>query len=403
MQKFTDTGLAAPLSPTPTLPGLIDLSLAQIDTWMTSPAKGGDGWGEVKTCLFVCVTTSEGLVGWGEAFVLPCREKAVAEIIHALGRSAGEMQAVSPQAFRNHAVRVAAKHRSLDFAAASSALEMALWDICGKRAGKPLCALWGGDHSRGIPVYGNIWSDTQWDAGSLERRATELVAQGYGAVKIHPMLNHSAQEAAHCVTRVRAAIGDDIHLMVDLDSQDDIATPLQVAGLIGSARPYWFEEPVDGEEIQSLARVRRITGLPIVTGEKQSGLTHFRNVLAADAADILNPDIAGVGGLLDMIQLAELADRQDVKISPHCWNSMTVAAAAMLHVCAAIPNAEMAEIYPEYIAHGELFATTGFQLNGAHAYLSGKPGLGVEIDTSALESLSHHHHSTCLTIAEATT
>ena len=282
------------------------------------------------------MTTSEGLVGWGEAFVLPCREKAVAESIHALGRSAGEMQAVSPQAFRNHAVRVAAKHRSLDFAAASSALEMALWDICGNRAGKPLCALWGGDHSRGIPVYGNIWSDTQWDAGSLERRATELVAQGYGAVKIHPMLNHSAQEAAHCVTRVRGALGDDIRLVVGRDSQGDIAPAVQVA-------------------------------------------------------------------LLDMIQLAELADRQDVKISPHCWNSMTVAAAAMLHVCAAIPNAEMAEIYPEYIAHGELFATTGFQLNGAHAYLSGKPGLGVEIDTSALERLSHHHHSTCLTIAEAAT
>ena len=403
MQQLLDARFASPLPFTQTIPGFDGLNLTQVETWITSRAKGGDVWGEVKPFLFVCVTTSEGVVGWGEAFILPCRENAVAEIIHALGRSAGMMKAVSPQAFREHAMRIAAKHRSLDFAAATSALEMALWDICGKLAGRPLCELLGGDRNWAIPVYGNIWSDTQWDAGSLAKRAAELVAQGYKAVKIHPMLNHSAEEAAECVAQVREAIGPDIHLMVDLDSQDDADTALHVAGLIGSARPYWLEEPVDGEDIQSLARVRRITSLPIVTGEKQSGLTHFRNVLAADAADILNPDIAGVGGLLDMIQLAEQADRQDVKISPHCWNSMTAAAAAMLHVCAAIPNAEMAEIYPEYIAHGELFATTGFRLNGAHAYLSGKPGLGVEIDTSALESLSHHHHSTCLTMAEAAT
>jgi galactonate dehydratase len=291
------------------------------------------------------------------------------------------------------ALEIASKHRGLDFSAATNALEMALWDIHAKLAEKPLCDLLGGDHRTPLPVYANIWSDTQWDVGSLAIRASDLVTQGYTAVKIHPMLNHSAPQAVDVVRHVRDAIGDSIHLMVDMDSQDDLETSLFVAERIEKYRPYWFEEPVDGQDIAALSRLRKTTRMRIVTGEKNCGLPHFRSVLAADGADILNPDIAGMGGILDMLELAEMAHRQDVRISPHCWNSMTVAAAAMLHVCAAIPNAEMAEIYPEYIEPGTGYATTGFRVDGTHAHLSGQPGLGVEIDTGALRNLSEHFQS----------
>lgn len=77
MQQFIDVRPALPSSFTQTIQGLGDVTLAHLETWITSLAKGGDGWGDVKPCLFVRVTTSEGLVGWGEAFVLPCREKAI--------------------------------------------------------------------------------------------------------------------------------------------------------------------------------------------------------------------------------------------------------------------------------------------------------------------------------------
>ena len=370
-----------------------DVVLAQVETWITAPAKGGGEWGEVKPCLLLRITTDDAIAGWGEAFVLPCREKAVAEIIHALGHAAASLQCASPWAFRAMALEIASKHRGLDFSAATSALEMALWDIYAKLAEKPLCDLLGGDHRAPLPIYANIWSDTQWDVGSLAIRACDLVTQGYTAVKIHPMLNHSAPQAVDVVRHVRDAIGDEFHLMVDMDSQDNLETSLFVAERIEKYRPYWFEEPVDGQDIAALSRLRKTTRMRIVTGEKNCGLPHFRSVLAAGAADILNPDIAGMGGILDMLDLAEMAHRRDVRISPHCWNSMTVAAAAMLHVCAAIPNAEMAEIYPEYIEPGTGYATTGFRVDGTHAHLSGQPGLGVEIDTGALRKLSKHFQS----------
>ena len=369
------------------------VALLRLETWITAPEMGGDEWGHVKPCLFVRLTTKDGIYGWGEAFVLPYRKKAVAEIIHALGRSASKLKSISPWAFLDLAKQAAAHHLSLKFSAASSALKMALWDISGKLLNAPLCDLLGGDHNRAIPIHGNIRSATQWGVASFETRATDLVAQEYRAIRIYPMLNHAAQDAA---------IGDDIALLVDLDAQGNADAAIQIAQAIKPAHAYWFEEPIDGNDSQALAQIRKDTGLRGVTGEKHCGLAHFRAVLAAGAADILNPDIAAVGGILDLLELAELAEQQGVQISPHCWSSMTVAAAAMLHVCASIPNAELAEIYPAYIPDGEKFALKAFHLEGEYAHLSYKPGIGVDLNVSALHTLCEHHQSTCLSLAEAT-
>ena len=369
------------------------VALLRLETWIIAPEMGGDEWGHVKPCLFVRLTTKDGIYGWGEAFVLPYRKKAVAEIIHALGRSASKLKSISPWAFLDLAKQAAAHHLSLKFSAASSALKMALWDISGKLLNAPLCDLLGGDHNRAIPIHGNIRSATQWGVASFETRATDLVAQEYRAIRIHPMLNHAAQDAA---------IGDDIALLVDLDAQGNADAAIQIAQAIKPAHAYWFEEPIDGNDSQALAQIRKDTGLRGVTGEKHCGLAHFRAVLAAGAADILNPDIAAVGGILDLLELAKLAEQQGVQISPHCSSSMTVAAAAMLHVCASIPNAELAEIYPAYIPDGEKFALKAFHLEGEYAHLSYKPGIGVDLNVSALHTLCEHHQSTCLSLAEAT-
>ena len=369
------------------------VALARLETWITAPEMGSDEWGHVKSCLFARLTTKDGINGWGEAFVLLYREKADAEIIHALGRSASKLKSISPWAFLDLAKQAAAHHLSLKFSAASSALKMALWDISGKLLNAPLCDLLGGNHNRAIPIHVNIRSATQWDVASLETRTTDLVAQGYRAIRIHPMLNYAAQDAV---------IGDDIALLVDLDAQCNADAAILIAEAIKPAHAYWFEKPINGNDIQALAQIHKDTGLRGVTGEKHCGLAHFRAVLAAGAADILNPDIAAVGGILDLLELAELAEQQGVQISPHCWNSMTAAAAAMLHVCASIPNAELAEIYPEYIQHGEKFALEAFRLEGKYAHLSYKPGIGVDLNLSALHTLCEFHQSTCLSLAEAT-
>ena len=112
--------------------------------------------------------------------------------------------------------------------------------------------------------------------------------------------------------------------------------------------------------------------------------------MGAHFADTLNPDIAGIGGLLDFLKVVDLADLQGVQVSPHCWITLTVASVAM------------AKIYPEYLSHEEKFATNSLRLDGANVYLLRKLGLEVEIDVPALQSIYKHHQATNLTIVEVT-
>jgi galactonate dehydratase len=375
------------------------IRLARLESWITLPAEVENGFAEIKPCLFVRMTATDGTSGWGEAYVLPCREEAVALMIHQLGRELASLEKVDPWHLRDLATRLSIRHHSIDFAAATSALDMALWDLMGRLVDRPVVELLGGRSRQGVPVYANIWSETNWSGTALATRAANLVAQGYEAIKIHPMLNHDAAQAAAAVHRVRASIGDGCKLMVDMDSETDPSVSIAVADGIRGASPYWFEEPADGADIAALAMLRRETGLPIVTGERQSGAAHFRSVLASGAADIFNPDIAGVGGLLDMLEIALAADRLGVRMSPHCWNSMTVAATAMIHLCATIPNAEIAEIYPEYIEHGARYAEAGFTVATSLATLTERPGLGVVMDDVALAALSGNRQETELATA----
>ena len=375
--------------------------LTGLQSWITRPAGVENGFARIKPCLLIRLTAADGTIGWGEAYVLPCREAAVARIIHELGRELAALARPDPWHLRDLATRLSLRHHSMDFAAATSALDIALWDLIGRLVAKPLVELLGGPNCRDAAVYANIWSESNWSATALAARAKHLVAAGYRAIKIHPMLNHDVSQAVEAVRRVRGVIGADQRLMVDMDSETDPGISRAVAKGILPAAPHWFEEPADGADIAALAELRGEVGIPLVTGERQSGVAHFRSVLALRAADILNPDIAGVGGLLDMLEISVLADRHGVRISPHCWNSMTVAASAMMHVCAAIPNAEMAEIYPEYLEHGERYAVNGFTVQNSVATLNGRPGLGVEINAAALSALSMQHDSSDLSAARA--
>lgn len=375
--------------------------LTGLQSWITRPAEVENGFARIKPCLLIRLTAADGTIGWGEAYVLPCREAAVARIIHELGRELAALACPDPWHLRDLATRLSLRHHSMDFAAATSALDIALWDLIGRLVAKPLVELLGGPNCRDAAVYANIWSESNWSAAALAARAKHLVAAGYRAIKIHPMLNHDVSQAVEAVRRVRGVIGADQRLMVDMDSETDPGISRAVAKGILPAAPHWFEEPADGADIAALAKLRGEVGIPLVTGERQSGVAHFRSVLALRAADILNPDIAGVGGLLDMLEISVLADRHGVRISPHCWNSMTVAASAMMHVCAAIPNAEMAEIYPEYLEHGERYAVNGFTVQNSVATLNGRPGLGVEINAAALSALSMQHDSSDLSAARA--
>ena len=109
------------------------------------------------------------------------------------------------------------------------------------------------------------------------------------------------------VEKVREIVGDELPLMLDLAVPKDLDQTKSFLEEVSSFNPYWIEEPVDGENISLLTEIKNTFNMKVVTGEKQSGLVHFRELIKRNAADIFNPDISGMGGLIDIFTISNLS------------------------------------------------------------------------------------------------
>lgn len=365
------------------------MRIVKVTPFLVAPRPSSDGWSLGQTMIFVKLETDSGLVGWGEAYALSHRQLAAREIILALGEALKQMDEATPRGFLHHLARpMDTDHPGIDYACAVSAIEIALWDLLGKSTGLPLHALLGGALIDKVPLYANAWDDRVQSPQAVADRCAMMKSQGYRAVKIYPLQRATLEEAEACVRLTREAIGPDADMLIDFGVQADQRHALRAARLFEPYNPYWIEEPVAGDDLAGMAEFRAATTCRITTGERQAGVRHYRNVLMARAADVLNPDIAGAGGILEMLAIGAMADAHGMKISPHSWNSTTVAFLAMLHVCAVMPNAIYAELYYDYLELGAAFADCDYVIADGYASLPRAPGLGVRMNEDALVSLA---------------
>ncbi len=365
------------------------MKITNVTPFLVGPKSSPDGWSRGQIVVFVKLETDTGLVGWGEAYALSHRERAIREIIVALGDTMKRMPEASPRAFMCCIAKpMASKHPGIDYASATSAIEIALWDLVGKSAEMPVHALLGGAIIDKVPVYANAWDSPVRTPQAIADRCAMMRSQGYGAVKIYPLRQATLADAEACVRLTREAVGWDVDIMLDFAIQEDPRHALRAARLFEPYAPYWIEEPLAGDDIEGLAEFRANTTTRITTGERQSSLRHCRSVLDRRAADVLNPDVAGAGGIVTMLEIGAMADAHSVMISPHCWNSTTVAFLAMLHTCAVMPNAVYAELYYDYLDLGAEFAACDYVIEDGFASLPRAPGLGVTMNEDLLRSLA---------------
>ncbi len=365
------------------------MKIIGLTPFLVAPRASSDGWSEGRITVFVKLETDDGLTGWGEAYALTHRERATCAIIVALGEALKDMPHASPRAFLHHIAQpMSSRHPGIDYAAATSAIEIALWDLAGKSAQMPVHAMLGGALIDGVPVCANAWDAPVQTPQAIAERCAMMCSQGYGAVKIYPLRQPTLEDAETCVRLTREAVGPDVDIMLDFAVQKDRRHALRAARLFEPYAPFWIEEPLAGDDLDGLAEFRALTTARITTGERQAGLPHYRNLLDRRAADILNPDIAGAGGIITMLEIGAMANAHSVLMSPHCWNSTTVAFAAMLHACAVMPNSIHAELYYDYLELGARFATCDHVIHEGRASLPRAPGLGVMIDEEVLRSLA---------------
>jgi galactonate dehydratase len=208
--------------------------------------------------------------------------------------------------------------------AAISGIETALWDLKGKIHIVPVYQLLGGRCRDRVRVYLGIGGDTPQKVAAAAKQAVERY--GMTAVKMRPQPSESEKLSWDQVLRgtekrlaaVRRAIGDDID--IGLDPHAAIFEPvraLEMAEVVKPFRPMFFEEPLRPENIAAMGRLHEKIGIPIATGEMLYTKYEFRDLIAAGAADILQPDLLLCGGLMEMKKIAAMAEAEYLTIAPH--------------------------------------------------------------------------------------
>ncbi len=287
----------------------------------------GKDW-TTMDALLVRVDTSDGLTGWGEAFghgAIPATKAALDSLVAPLliGRDPSDITAL----MRDAQQKLHLYGRNGPMLYALSGLDIALWDIAGKRAGLPLHRLLGGGRSE-VPAYASLLRYARPDA--VARNAGTAVAQGYRAVKLHEIGVAEIQAA-------RDAAGPGTLLMNDANCPWSVAQALEVAAALRPCGLHWLEEPVwPPEDYAGLARVRA-AGVPIAAGENASGLMDWKRMFDAGAVDVAQPSVAKLGGVTELCKVAALAEAYGVRVVPHCAY-FGPGFLASLHLAATLPG-----------------------------------------------------------------
>ncbi|HEV7416251.1 MAG TPA: mandelate racemase/muconate lactonizing enzyme family protein [Tianweitania sediminis] len=363
------------------------MRIAEVQAWALSyplPESAqvtlGVGRTVKRDAVVVRVRTDDGIEGWGEAHhgrahiaVASIVNDNLAELLKGLDASdvVGLWRRMTRAQMLTQGSGAAA-------ALAISGIDCALWDIRAKAVGWPLCRLLGGA-PRPIPAYAGGVA-LGWEAPDrLVAEAKSLVAQGYCALKLR--LGDRIDRDIARARAVREAVGRDVTLMADANSLYEARDAARAADALAELDFAWLEEPFMPLERGRMADLAAYARLPLAAGENLFTRQEFANLVADEAARIIQPDISKVGGLTEGMRIAALSLAAGLPIHPHA--SMTgLNAAVTLHFLCAIENGGFLEadasktnpLRDELVAGAPLLSQEGTLTPGE------APGLGVEVE-----------------------
>lgn len=357
------------------------------------PFAFSQAWVDKRVGFVVEVETDAGLVGWGDGYGPPWALAAVVERSYAprlIGRSPLAGEAIWEElynALRDHGQRGVPVQ-------ALSALDIALWDLRGKALGQPVHMLMGGPIRGAMRAYATgLYRRSDNPAENralLQQEAESYLAAGFTAMKTK--VGFGFRDDIELVELLRETIGEEVELFVDANHGCDL---LQAKRLAAAMEPFnigWFEEPVEPEDIEGYAELRRATSIPIAGGECSFTRHDFRRILEARALDIVQPDTCSCGGLTEAKRIADMAWTHGVRHQPHVWGTGIGLAAAM-QLLAVLPTTA-----PAFGAHQPLLEYDStphpfrqdllvepIRVVDGVAHVPDGPGLGVDVRRDVLD------------------
>ena len=377
------------------------MRVAGVETFVVGnppPRHGG------RYFLFVQLTTDDGSVGVGEAYVATVGPHLVADMLvdvadrHLVGRSPFDVEAFWRRAYGSgYALRP-----DPTLCGVLSALEIACWDIIGKATGRPVYDLLGGRVHEGLRSYTYLYPEggdaydpldgpnLYTDPDLAAEAAVRAVEMGFTAVKFDPAGPYSVYDgrqpslerldlSVRYTRAIREAVGDRADLLFGTHGQFTPSGALRLARRLEAYDPLWFEEPVPPDDLEGMARVAAGTTIPVATGERLTTVSEFAAVLRAGAASILQPDLGRSGGILQGKKIASVGEVHQALLAPHCYCGPVVAAANIaLATCS--PNFLILESIDRWDGfHADLLQTP-IRWEDGMVIPSTEPGLGVVLN-----------------------
>lgn len=370
----------------------------------------------VGPCVFVKIDTDEGLTGLGECYpsapasAMVDTINAMAE--HLIGQDPRNINMLHEKIRR---FNLFTGGQAGTVITALSGVEMALWDVLGKALGAPVYRLLGGQFRERVRLYADCNAGTIDAAGQhvsgtalaaadreaqirdqSEQAARAALARGFGAVKfdtddlLHPakhdpwnwtLTPREIDSVVGRAARIRETIGDGVDFALDIHARYDVPSALTVARELAPLRLMWLEEPVPPDSLEALARVRALSPVPICAGENAYTRFGLHALLQAQAVDVVMPDLAKCGGIMEGMRIAAQAELRGLPFAPHNVCS-PVGTVAMAQVCAAIPNFLVLEFHALDLDYWEDLVTYsgGPVIEGGAVRLADAPGWGLTLN-----------------------
>lgn len=354
-------------------------------------------FGTIRRTVLVKVTTTDGVVGWGECIAMwPEACKAVRVLIAeglapALRGDSAQDTAAAWEKMRRHVWWYGEGGLA---SMAISGVDMALWDIAGKLAGKPLYEMLGGLHHDRLPANASSHVNKNGETACVDE-VVGFFEAGFRSCKLgfakkgESNIGGNPDVDVSFITALRKELGDDAGILVDIGNgvRWDVDTAISVANRMAEQNIGWYEEPLYPTDDAGYCRLAENTSVRIASGEREFTEAGYRRQMELGAVEMFGVDPARVEGITGFQRVDALADKYGKGVNAHAW-STAITTAASLHLSLASANTEIFEFKPfDVVVQNDLVAEKIWHKDGWAYPLQGA-GLGIEVQEDVVAMLA---------------
>lgn len=381
------------------------MKMTDIKTWAVAtplPHKGGAYW------IFVKLTTDNGICGYGEIYGVPFAPRVVCDMVEdvaarlVIGRSPFEIETIWRLIYSDGFNQ----RPDVSTGGVLSGIEIACWDIVGKATGQPVYNLLGGKVHERLLSYTYLYAEEQpteivpkefhGDINKAPDRLQHYMDMGFTAVGYDPVMPMGSfdprqlsvgdlENAENMTREMREGAGSKCDLMIKTHGQMTTSSAIRLARRLEKYDPLWFEEPVPPDNRTEMARIANSTTIPISGGERLVSKYEFVDLLKQQAAQILQPAMGRVGGILEAKEIVGMAEAHYAQFAPHLYAG-PIEAAANIQLSACTPNFLILESIETFDGFFNQLLNEPTQWEEGYVVVPDEPGLGFELNEALCDA-----------------